>query len=184
MRALKALLASLWLVAMPTIVPAQVLAPKVFVDKGTCPFECCEYGKWTAEKSTRAYSHPDKGRGAFTIPAGTTVTALTGYVRTHGEPFLVTRPHPPYKAGEKLMVYTYYGEGAFLVWYKGKIFTEDLGFSPYGGTGGTRCTDPKYCWGTLARELQSDWWINFRLRNGKTAWLHGATEFSGADRCG
>ena len=82
------------------------------------------------------------------------------------------------------MVYTYYGEGAFLVWYKGKKFVEDLGFSPYGGTGGTRCTDPKYCWGTLGRELQADWWINARLSNGKAAWLRGAKEFSGADRCG
>jgi hypothetical protein len=82
------------------------------------------------------------------------------------------------------VVYTYYGEGEFLVWYKGRTFTEELGFSPYGGTGGTRCTDAKECWGTLSGELQSDWWINIGLQAGKTAWLHGAAEFSGADRCG
>jgi hypothetical protein len=174
----------LLLLGATVAVPAEEIPPRVFVDKDACPFECCEYGKWTAESNAQAYSSPDKQKASFTISTGTTLLALTGYVRTVGQPFLVTRDHAPYKVGEKLVVYTYYGEGAFLVWYKGKKYTEDLGFSPYGGTGGTRCTDARYCWGTLGGELESDWWVHVQLNDGTTTWLHGATEFSGADRCG
>ena len=176
--------ASLLLVLIATGAYAQEQAPKVLVDKGACPFECCQYGRWTATEDTPAFVSPDAKHPTLTIPAGATVTALTGYVRTVGQPFVVARPHAPYKPGDKLMVYTYYGEGAFSVWHNGKRFTEDLGFSPYGGTGGKRCTDQKYCWGTLSQELQSDWWIHVRLANGKTVWVHEANGFEGQDACG
>ena len=81
------------------------------------------------------------------------------------------------------MVYTYYGEGMFSVWHRGKTLTEDLGFSPYGGTGGNRCIDKDHCWGTLSGELQSDWWVQVRLANGKTAWVRGSDGFQGQDAC-
>ena len=164
-------------------VAAQEHAPKVLVDEGACPFECCQYGRWTATKDVRAFVAPSAKRATLTIPSGAAVTALTGYVRTVGQPFVVSREHPPYKPGDKLMVYTYHGEGAFSVWHNGKSFTEDLGFSPDGGTGGKRCTDKKYCWGTLSQELQSDWWIQVRLANGKTAWVRSSNGFQGQDAC-
>ena len=175
---------SVLLVSIASCASAQEKAPRVLVDKGACPFECCQYGRWTATEDTPAFVSPDAKHPTLVILAGATVTALTGYVRTVGQPFIVARPHGAYKPGDKLIVYTYYGEGAFSVWHNGKRFTEDLGFSPYGGTGGKRCTDQQYCWGTLSQELQSDWWIHVRLANGKTVWVHDAGGFEGQDACG
>lgn len=181
---LRSIAALALLLPIVTAASAQERAPRVLVDKGACPFECCQYGRWTATKAIPAFTTPGAQRAAFTIPAGAVVTAMTGYVRTVGQPFVVARPHAPYKSGDTLMVYTYYGEGMFSVWHRGKRFTEDLGFSPYGGTAGKRCTDKERCWGTLSRELQSDWWVQVRLVNDKTVWVHGSNGFQGQDACG
>ncbi len=162
---------------------AQEEAPKVYIDKGACPFECCQYGPWSATQATPAFVSPGAKNAAIVIPAGTSIAALSGYVLTIGQPFIVTRAHDTYKPGDKLMVYTYYGEGNFSVWHKGRMFTEQLGFSPYGGTGGKRCTDKGYCWGTLSHELKSDWWVNVRLANMKTYWILNASGFEGQDSC-
>jgi hypothetical protein len=176
--------ASALLVSIATVAPAREQAPKVLVDEGACPFECCQYGRWTVTEDTPAFVSPETKHAALTIPAGTEVTALTGYVRTVGRPFIVARAHAPYQPGDRLMVYTYHGEGTFTVWHNGRRFTEDLGFSPYGGTGGKRCTDRKYCWGTLSQALESDWWVHVRLANGRTVWVRDAGGFEGQDACG
>ena len=180
---IQAFAASFLLFSLASGSPAQEAAPRVLVDQGACPFECCQYGPWTATRTTPAFTSPGAARAAFNIPAGTAVTALTGFVRTVGQPFVVTRQHAPYESGDTLMVYTYRGEGTFSVWYRGNTLTEDLGFSPYGGTGGKRCTDKAHCWGTLAGELQSDWWAQVRLVNGRTAWVRGSNGFQGQDAC-
>ena len=178
-------LAVLFIASLSPGVLAQDVAPKVWVDEGACPFECCQYGRWTAETPTPAFASPTlRARQVTVIPRGIAVTAITGHVRTTAQPFVVNRPHDRYKSGDRLMVYTYYGEGAFSVWYKGERYTEDLGFSPYGGTGDKRCTNAKQCWGTLAGELQQDWWVQVRLPDGHVAWVNGAMHFSGADACG
>ena len=164
---------------------AQERAPDTLVDEGACPFECCQYGDWTATRATPAFESPDDGaKQAAVIPPGAAVTALGGFVRTVGQPFVVARAHGPYKPGDTLMVYTYQGEGAFKVWHKGRQFTEDLGFSPYGGTGGQRCTEAPTCWGSLARELQPHWWAKVRLADGRVAWVRGSDDFQGQDACG
>ena len=168
---------------LPAGTLAQAHAPEVLVDEGACPFECCQYGAWTTLRNVPAFHAPDAKSPADTLPAGTPVTAQTGYVRTVGTPFVVTRAHPPYRPGDTLMVYTYYGEGMFSVWHHGKRFTEDLGFSPYGGTGGQRCTDRKQCWGVLKNALRSEWWAQLRLNDGRTVWVRGDDGFDGQDAC-
>lgn len=168
---------------LPTSLWAQAQAPEVVVDQGLCPFECCQYGAWTSIRNVAAYRSPASRRPAFAIPKGTALTAVTGYVRSVGTPFVVHRARPPYRPGDRLIVYAYLGEGAFSIWHDGERYAEDLGFSPYGGTGGTRCTDAKHCWGTLTGELRSDWWVQVRLASGKTAWVRGSEGFEGQDAC-
>ncbi len=169
---------------LATPVWAQKTAPAVLVERGACPFECCQYGKWRTANSVKAFLYPKDTRSSQTIPSDETVVALTGYVRTVGQPFLVTRSHSPYRPGDKLMVYTYHGEGSFTVWRNGKKYSEDLGFSPYGGTGGETCSDTNYCWGSLTAPLESVWWAKIRMKSGKILWVKGDAGFEGQDACG
>lgn len=177
-------LAAAMLTALATGGSAQVAAPDVLIDHGACPFECCRYGAWTTTRPTPAYAAPyGQGPKLVTIAAGVTVTALTGQVRSRARRFVVHRRHGRYQPGDQLMVYGYQGEGQFTVWFDGASAIEDLGFSPYGGSGGPSCTDRRTCWGTLARPLQSQWSAQLRLTDGRTAWVDGHSGFDGQNAC-
>lgn len=158
--------------------------PVVFVDEGACPFECCTYGTWTTRAPVRAYAADNADAAVIaTIPEGTVVQAVTGHVRTRGEPFVVTRAEGDYRPGERIVVYNYLGEGVFRTWRDGRWEEADLGFSVYGGTGGTRC-EASHCFGHLERELVSKWWVQVRLPDGRHAWVDGHAGFEGQDACG
>lgn len=175
---------------MLALVLALLLAPAagpppVFVDKGACPSECCGYGDWTATKAVHVVEKPTPTAPVVgTIPAGTTITAVTGHVVTRAGRFRVHRSWAPYKPGDVIFVYTYLGEGHFKVWFKGAFGEEDLGFSPYGGTSGARCEEPPHCWGTLESAHQSTWWVQVLLPDGRRAWTRETHKFSGKGGCG
>jgi hypothetical protein len=164
---------------------SQVQHPAVFIDRGACPFECCTYREWKTEKTTTAYARPSKSSkrvGKFV--AGTKVVALTGEVRTIAGRFVVKKSHEKYRVGDIIWVYTYYGEGLFKIWFKGKMSEEDLGFSSYGGSMGKRCEETEQCWGVLDKELQMTWWIKIKSAGGWVGWTNQGENFSGADKCG
>jgi len=170
---------------LPIRTYAQAQHPVFFVDRGACPFECCTYRRWKTEKTTTAYARPDtssKRVGRFL--AGTRVVALTGEVRTVAGRFVVKKTHEKYKPGDIIWVYTYYCEGLFKIWFKGKMSDEDLGFSPYGGSGGKRCEEAGQCWGELDKELRMTWWIKIKSADGWVGWTNQGENFSGADQCG
>src|SRR5258708_19315465 len=58
--------------------------PKLpFSEKAACPFECCQYGQWTASSTKQVLSEQRKTASvAFTIRPGETVQAVTGVVVT------------------------------------------------------------------------------------------------------
>lgn len=186
---MKRLLISLTIAVQLGLLPistySQTQHPATFVDRGACPFECCTYRQWKTEKTTTAYVRPDKrSKQAGRFMAGTKVVALTGEVRTVAGRFVVRRSHGNYKPGDIIWVYTYYGEGQFKIWFKGKMSEEDLGFSPYGGSLGKRCEETTQCWGTLDKELEMTWWIKIKSADGWVGWTNQGENFSGADKCG
>lgn len=159
--------------------------PRALVDHGACPFECCHYGRWTTDGKVRAYARANAASPTVAwLVAGSQLSALDGFVRTSGQPFQVQRAHAGYRPGDVLMVYTYLGEGFFRVWHAGQWRDEDLGFSPYGGATGVRCTDRARCWGSLSAPLRVDWWVRARLADGRIVWVRGDDRFSGQDACG
>lgn len=178
------------LAASAILVPCIGLAwadepPKQLVDKGACPSECCTYGQWKAKQVTTILSAPQPtAQQIGIVRAGETVKALTGEVHVEPSKFVVHNAHGKYKPGDELWVYTYSGEGMFKVWFGGKMYGEDLGFSPYDGSPGSRCEDTSHCWGTLQNDIASTWWIQLRTKDGKTGWTTAADQFSGKDRCG
>lgn len=160
-------------------------APSVYVEQGACPFECCTYREWWAVEPTPVLSSPASGaRQVKRLVKGERVRALTGFVRTQAAEFVVTRNNGRYHVGDTIWVYSYRGEGFFTIWFRGKMYSEELGFSPYGGTGGARCQDdPANCWGTLKTEHISEWWIKLRLRDGRIGWTNRAEDYDNKDRC-
>ena len=165
---------------------SEIAAPQFFIDKGACPFECCAYRKWKTEENTTAYARPDRSAAIIgTFKAGATVQGLTGEVHVQPARFTVKKLHAGYRPGDVLWVYTYLGEGFFKVWYQGKMFEEELGFSPYGGSPGKRCEQlPRFCWGELEKELSFTWWVKVRSGDGWVGWSDRPDNFSNKDECG
>jgi hypothetical protein len=139
--------------------PAEQMS--VYVDKGACPGEGCEYCALHVAKSDVAvYKEPSaKSERLGVIPAGDTFISKTGEVHTVPTRFEVHREHGGIKPGDEVFVLTYLGEGHFRVYHNGELTGADLGFSPWGGSGGKTCDNPRYCWGQLEKELEFTWWM-------------------------
>lgn len=159
--------------------------PRVYVDRGACPFECCVYRRWVTRTTPPIYASPSaRAPKIAALHAGEAVQALTGFVRTKGVKFRVTKDHGNYRRGDTIWVYTSYGEGVFLVWYEDRMYQESLGFSPYGGGAGKRCENTQFCWGELERELEFEWWVKVRLKDGRIGWTNRARDYGNTDACG
>jgi hypothetical protein len=165
---------------------AQSKAPAIYVDKGACPFECCTYRTWRTEKNTVAYASPHKGsKRVGMFRAGTRVVGLTGEVRTKPGTFKITKVHAKYRPGDILLVYTPLGEGFYKVWFKGRMFEEGLDFmsGPFEQSL-PRCAETPECWGTLEKQMEVDWWVKVRSRDGWVGWTNQTENFSNMDACG
>jgi hypothetical protein len=167
-------------------VSPQSKPPAIYVDKGACPFECCTYKKWRTEKTTIAYAQPDKRSKVIgKFKAGSTVVGLTGEVRTIPGKYVVFKAHGAYKPGDTLLVYTPIGEGAYKVWFNGKMFEQNLEFmdGPFEHAL-PKCEETPDCWGKLESKLQVEWWVKIRSANGWIGWTNQAGNFSNKDACG
>jgi len=168
---------------LPPCATAMKTPPAVYTDRGACPFEGCQYGVWTATVPTIAYSSASKkSRRLATLNKGTKVTALSGFVTSHAGRFRVTRGQGQglcsfpdnYKPGDLLYVYTYQGEGVFLVWFDGKMYSEFV-------SGCRPNADESVCWGRFEKLPQNTWWVKARLADGRLGWLCNPEHFSGMD---
>lgn len=160
---------SLVLLAAPAV--AQTQRP-VFVETGACPGEGCTYGVWQASKGlSLRYFPSDTAETVASIPEGNLVCALTGEVHTIPGLFLVSRDHGQFTLGDTLFVLTYRGEGWFLIQYGSERFEENLEFSPWGGSSGSRCERGPECWGELQEPLEFRWWVRVDNLSGAVGWL-------------
>ena len=154
--------------------------------EGACPFECCMYGTWTAERSLNVYAAAsDTTALAFTIEPGTAFRADTGYVAVTQTGLVVTsRPLEVYRsfestrsvgAGDTLYLLDYIGEGFYEAWYADSVYQIEAAMPG----------DPAY---RTLREPEQTWWAHAVLADGRAGWLwmeeneNGA--ISGYDGCG
>ena len=147
-----------------------------YQDKGACPFECCTYREWTANKPTVLRAKMSEGsKVAFRVRKGEKVTGVTGVVittragtlkvlksTTVGEKIRV-------KAGEFLYLLTYTGEGFYETWYKGKIFNDSF----YNNAALKLISEPR-----------AVWWVKIRNRKGQVGWTKLPDNFDNKDACG
>lgn len=159
--------------------------PSPYVLKGSCPFECCTYRTWSVEAETTLYAQPDlESKQIGVLKAHETVEGVTGEVHSIPVRFIVHRAYQDYKPGDIVWVYSYEGEGYFQILRNGKLVSEELGFSPYGGSSGNRCQDDEqYCWGTLEKEMSNTWWVKIKSKNGLEGWSNRANNFGNTDAC-
>ena len=157
----------------------QVLAqPRLpYKDAGACPFECCTYREWTANKATVLRTKMSEGASvAFRVKKGEKVRGVTGVVITTKAGTLkalknttVGEDKIRVKAGEFLYLLTYTGEDFYDTWYKGKIFTNQFYNNPAL---------------KLINEPKSVWWVKIRNRKGQIGWTKMPDNFDNKDACG
>jgi hypothetical protein len=158
--------------------------PKLpFTDPGACPFECCQYGEWTASLSQRAYKSSSRESGlTFTIRPGEQVNAMTGLVITRKAGIVIVRKQTTFgeitvPAGEKLFVLHRSGEGVALFWYNGathsgEVYAEEV-----------HKGNATYPWDVLSVP-ETEWWVKVKNKSGETGWVLNPRGFRGMDACG
>jgi hypothetical protein len=144
---------------------------------GACPFECCQYGRWTGRAATVARVRPDRRSAeAFLIGRGESVDALTGVVVTLNPGrarATTTLQHEgvAVAAGQEVLVLRPLGEGVFKVWLSGRVFEAQL--LPAGESALRLLSEPRIVW-----------WVHIRNGHGRIGWTDQADRFDGTDACG
>lgn len=167
------LAAGCWRASVDTGPPA-----KTIVSAG-CPFEGCQYGKWTATRTTDIYTQADGLQIDFDLVPGETVEAVSGEIHsTPRRAKIVTAGEDDaeqgIRAGDTLYVLYPMGEGAMAVWQNG--------FMKAGSLDLVVEYDPPLPKGEPP--LNWTWWVKTKLVDGTIAWLKNPKGFRGMDRLG
>ncbi len=164
---------------------AGEIPPKIFVDKGACPFECCTYRDWKAQKEIKLFNKPNGTISIGVVKSGETVKAVTGEVHVTPTPMEIVFDHGSFKKGEKVYLLTNEGEGYQKVWFNGNVTSEEVTFAYNLVNGDKSCSKPSpECWGRISGKQNSVWWAEIKLENGKTGWTKETDKFENEDACG
>ena len=156
--------------------------------EGACPFECCTYGDWTTTDETTFYEEPDPASAQWSVPAGTRVEAMSGFVvlteigvALAGDSVRLYAEDGGERlaaAGDTLFLLDNVGEGFRRVWHRGSVLQTDAvsGFVPEG-------TGPA---AEILTEPRQEWWARARAPDGRMGWLwmDRTPRMEGADACG
>jgi len=147
------------------------------IEKGVCPFECCQFGRWVSQSPLRAYRvEGDTAHLAFTIAAGDTFSAITGNVHMDRPGVVVvTKPVLSFNRGDTIYTLSYTGEGFIDVWSNGEIVNIEMFWegdddldSAIVDTSAER--SKKYSGVQVARPIMI-WWVHIQRTDGQTGWL-------------
>lgn len=172
------LLAILLSSAFATSTPSR--PPKIYIDKGACPFECCTYGEWSVIRDTDLYSAVDGKTLVATAKAQTKVKGVTGEVHVIPTKVTVLEKHGPYKRGDIIYILTEEGEGHYKIWNNGEISSDGDIYQLFDNG------SPKLraYWGKPDGKPQSTWWVKIQLPDGKVGWTKETKNFGNIDSCG
>ena len=139
--------------------------PSPFIDKGACPFECCTYREWVANREISLLDQPNGKKVVAQLHKGEKVRGVTGEV--HSIPMRAIAKHDDpqtgLKAGDVIYVLHYEGEGFWKVWHKGKLI--ETGDVPEKGP-------------------RSTWWVQIKTASGAVGWAISHSNFDNQDACG
>jgi hypothetical protein len=156
-------------VAPFTSMPEAPRLPRV--DQNACPFEGCQFGKWTANTRVVVYSTWETTRRPIaSLSKEDEVTAITG-VNVVLQPGngIFDRDVILYRAKKGDVVYSYRdcGEGAVDIWVHGRFI---------------QCAEPQFSWkpgygcqansdGRWLSLGKSEWWAQIRLKDDSVGWV-------------
>ncbi len=153
--------------------------PKLpYKDVGACPFECCTYQPWIANKDTIIYKQMRDGSPiAFRVKKREKVAGITGVVITTKAGIVKVLRNTtidednkiPVKGGETLYLLTYLGEGFYRTWYRGRYVTGVY----YGNPDVRQISGP-----------EGVWWVKIKNRKGQIGWTRLSENFNNKDSCG
>ena len=165
-----------------TPAPAAQSSDSVLVG-GACPFECCQYGKWTLDSAADLRATPSLTASTVAhLDSGTEVLADTGFVMVHpvGLVLGIGDFHQPdtdleLHAGDSLFVLEELGEGRWHARLHGELITVSSQDIDTDGNYGAK----------LVRPPQSQWWAHFVVPRSGQGWvLMDDVKEHGADACG
>lgn len=162
---------------------AQEKPPANYENWGVCPFECCEYRDWTASADIPVHeSRSDKSPVAFKLHTQEKLRALTGVVVTEKAGIVRInkavqdgylkgneKPQLTLKTGDIVYILTPLGEGSYLFWYRGKVYTSGAELAAMPGVDG--------------KDAIMTWWKQVENKAGKRGWTT-SNNFENADACG
>lgn len=165
---------------LATTLAVALEPPKIYIDKGACPFECCTYREWTVERDTPLYSSIGGKKVIATAKLHQKVTAITGEVHVVPTKILVKEEHEKYKPGDIIYLLTYEGEGSYKIWDKGEVISNGEVYELF-DNGSPKLR--KY-WGKPLSKPQSTWWVRIKVPGGKEGWTKETKNFGNMDACG
>jgi hypothetical protein len=167
-----------------------------FVTQPACPFECCQFGEWTARRRAVIYSdwRANKRRKIGVVAIGQRVTAIDGaeviFQPEHLQVLAVVDEIRA-KPGDTILRFAYYGEGRYDYWFDGRWIRE------YEGAFALACSDPehkqyRFC---SAEKDRRQWWAKVKTKTGLVGWVYmnslygnvregDISPFEGTDACG
>ncbi|MBP1202342.1 hypothetical protein JOD97_000356 [Duganella sp. 1411] len=162
---------------------AQDLPPANYENLGVCPFECCEYRTWTANDDIAVHERRSyKSAVVFHLHTQEKFHALTGVVVTEKAGVVridkavhdgyvkgIDKPQLTLRAGDIVYMLSPLGEGFYLFWYRGKVYTSGVGLATMPGADG--------------KGAKMTWWKQVENKAGKRGWTT-SDKFSNADSCG
>jgi hypothetical protein len=168
----------------PTALATAPALPKI--ESKACPFECCQFGRWKAEKTMPLFDTWKSGRKQIgSLRAGESVNGIDGVHVTYSPDVIRIKSNMPalgLKAGDRVLRYMYLGEGAAQFWFNGKFYPS-LELTAE-GTGNQSGDCSGQCDGVIVTRGRKEWWVQVRRKDGTTGWTLGDNPFSGMDACG
>lgn len=159
--------------------PRDVGPPPATIVSAGCPFEGCQYGTWTATRTSELFSEPDGLKIDLTLSPGDVVQAASGEIHSSPRRARVMTAGPDdesqgIRKGDTIYALYPIGEGALALWHNGLMKSGSLDLVLEYDPPVPKNDSP----------LKWTWWVKVTLVDGTIAWLKNPKNFSGMDKRG
>lgn len=166
--------------------------PINYQDFGACPFECCTYRRWSVVKDTVFYKERSEKSGeAFRVRKGEHVVGLTGVVITLKPGKVMVRKattigmdkrKTQVKPGDILYLLHYEGESLYKIWFRGKIYENEMPTAP--GLITNEPLEKRQEYLQVLNEPDTAWWVKVKNSRNQIGWSKQTRNFGDMDACG